>query len=64
MQKKEILPTFCIPLKTGVDNSKMIKDVEIFPILNTDIATHNDIPPMPDKLPGDFFEFISKHYEF
>ena len=52
-----------MPLKMEADNSKMIKDVERFRSSTTVIVTPNDIPPMPDKLPDDFFKFIIKHHE-
>ena len=54
-QKNDPLPKFFMPLKTGRDNRKMIKDVGRFRSLTTDTVTPSDIPPIPDKLPGDFF---------
>ena len=52
-----------MPLKTGRDNRKMIKDVVRFRSLTSEIVTPNDIPPIPDKLPADFFELIRKCHE-
>ena len=51
------------PLKLGADNSKIIKDVEIFRSLTTDIVAPNEILSMPERLLGDFLEFTSKHHE-
>ena len=41
----------------------MIKDVERFRSLTTDIVTPNDILPMHDESPGEFLEFINKCHE-
>ena len=62
VQKKAVLPKFCIHLKTGADNSKMIKDVERFSSLNTDVVIPNDITSTPETMPGGFLEFTSKHH--
>ena len=52
---KDAIPKFVMPLKNVVGNNKMIKDAEWFRSLTTDITTPNDILPMPNKFPGDFF---------
>ena len=44
-QNKDALPKFYMPLKTRVDSRKMIKDVERFRSLTTDVVTPNECLP-------------------
>ena len=52
------LPNFYVPHKAKNDNSKLQKDAKRFRYLTSEIENPNDLPPVPDKLPVDFFEFI------
>ena len=63
VQNKDVFPKFCMPLKTGIENRKMIKHDERFSSLMTNIVTPNCTPPMPEKSQGDFLEFISKNHK-
>ena len=49
------LPHLHAPHKATNDNSKFRKDIKRFRSLTCEIKTTNDLPPMPVKLPVEFF---------
>ena len=44
-------------------DEKTQNDVKRFRSFTTDIETPDDIPPIPNKLPADFYEFACEYYE-
>ena len=61
--KKTVVPKYSFPIKSPTMDEKTQNDEKIFRSFTTDIEAPDGLPPTPNKLPANFYEFMCKHHE-
>ena len=56
-------PKYSFPVNSSLMDKKAQSDVQRFRSFTKDIETPDEMPPIPNKLPTDFYEFICKYHE-